>query len=314
MLEVDWESIFAQAPSVMGLPELKLRGGRWNGPYYLTGAECQRQDKMVVMRGKRGDGMITVSEQGGETVTILDWLITYAHMDAKTAYRHIKQLATREYVPVEAYKGESKVISLEDFRNAGGGRKKWNNPLYRYLVGCFGKEKVDRAFWLYNVTDGLVERKKRVMGTRFWYVNRTGEILFDKTMFYKPDGHRDKEINPMRQYKVRKGYDKVCFFGEHLLKKGRPVMVVESEKSAIICSLAFPDYQWVACGGLKCLKRLGNLEGFNVWLVPDVDGAKEWSQYGKVWPWWEKCGRHVKEKSDLADMVMLKYGNQAKEK
>lgn len=44
-----------------------------------------------------------------------------------------------------------------------------------------------------------------------------------------------------------------CLFGEHLLKKypNKTVALVESEKTAIICSALMPDYIWLATGGKK---------------------------------------------------------------
>lgn len=309
--EVDWESIFAQVPDVMGLPGLQLRGQRWTGPYYLTGAESSRRDKMVVMRGRRGDGMITVGEQGGEVRTLVSWLIEYGGLKKSEVYRFLANKEHREYIPVEkGYEGPARTVEFWKYVDAGGRKGRWSNPLFWTLAEIWGKDRVADIFKAYGVTDGLRDRQKGVVGTRFWYINRQNDILFDKTMFYKPDGHRDKELHPMRQYKVDKGYTKICYFGEHLIKDdARPVMVVESEKSAIICALQFPDYHWVACGGLKCLLRLGKIEGRKIWLVPDVDGAEEWGKIGPVWRWWEKCkGGIVGPKWDLADLVMYKHG------
>lgn len=307
---VDWDSIFAQVPEVMGLPGLRLKGSRWIGPYYLSGAESSRADKMVVMRGRRGDGMITVGEQGGEVRTLVSWLIEYRGVDRKDVYRFLEGREHCEPLSVaKVYGGPARTVERWRYIEAGGGGGKWCNPLFWTLAEIWGADRVAGVFRAYGVTDGLRSRRKDVVGTRFWYINRHGEILFDKTMFYRPDGHRDKDLHPMRQYKVDAGYTKTCFFGEHLIgDDNRPVMVVESEKSAIICALEFPDYHWVACGGLKCLLRLDKIEGRKVWLVPDMDGAEEWSRAGKVWRWWEKCGRVVGEKWDLADVVMYKYG------
>jgi hypothetical protein len=50
---------------------------------------------------------------------------------------------------------------------------------------------------------------------------------------------------------------------------------------------------------------LKNLDGYDVWLVPDVDAAEEWSKVGKVWKWWQKCGQ-VGEKWDIADYILSK--------
>lgn len=311
MIDVDWDSVYAQIPEVMGLPELQLRYGKWVGPYYMNGSEHpSRRDKMVVMRGRKGDGMVTVSEQGGETITLISWLIQYGRIEAKSVYRHLGNIEHREYVKVvDVYTGPARNVEWWQFGQGGGGSKSWKNPLYLLLSGIYGKERTDAAFLRYNVCDGLKEKRTGIIGTRFWYVNAHGEVLFDKTMFYNPDGHRNHDLHPMRQYKVRDGYSKLCLFGENALIQGRPVIVVESEKSAIIASLQFPDYNFVACGGLKCLSRLKMPQGYDIWLCPDRDGVEDWAKTGyKIWRWWEKCGKHVGPKSDIADVILAKYG------
>lgn len=70
-----------------------------------------------------------------------------------------------------------------------------------------------------------------------------------------------------------------CLFGEHLLTKHpqQPVAVVESEKTAVICSAFIPDYVWVATGGKSQLnERMNVLKGRKVLVFPDSDGYEEW--------------------------------------
>jgi len=51
------------------------------------------------------------------------------------------------------------------------------------------------------------------------------------------------------------------------------VAVVESEKTALICSVLFPSAVWLSCGGLQMLKAelLAPLAGYKVILFPDTD-------------------------------------------
>lgn len=70
-----------------------------------------------------------------------------------------------------------------------------------------------------------------------------------------------------------------CLFGEHLLAKHpeEPVAVVESEKTAVICSAFIPNYVWVATGGKSQLnERMNVLKGRKVLVFPDSDGYEEW--------------------------------------
>ena len=47
-----------------------------------------------------------------------------------------------------------------------------------------------------------------------------------------------------------------CFFGEHLLLNNKkPVAVVESEKTAVIASICFPEFVWLAVGSKQNLNR-----------------------------------------------------------
>ncbi|WP_394341409.1 DUF6371 domain-containing protein [Salinimicrobium sediminis] len=47
-----------------------------------------------------------------------------------------------------------------------------------------------------------------------------------------------------------------CLFGLHLLNsdKQKAIALVESEKTAVIASIAFPQFIWMATGGLMNLK------------------------------------------------------------
>ena len=72
-----------------------------------------------------------------------------------------------------------------------------------------------------------------------------------------------------------------CLFGEHLLRQYPPknVALVESEKTAVICSSFWPEYIWLATGGKSQLNdRLQVLRGRKVVAFPDVDGYQEWKE------------------------------------
>lgn len=78
---------------------------------------------------------------------------------------------------------------------------------------------------------------------------------------------------------------KPCYFGEHLLhaEPGKPVAIVESEKSAIIASMCRPEFIWLAIGSKQSLKveRLQILAGRRVVLYPDADGFTVWQEVAK---------------------------------
>ncbi|MFR9574790.1 MAG: DUF6371 domain-containing protein [Rikenellaceae bacterium] len=127
----------------------------------------------------------------------------------------------------------------------------------------------------------------------YWQIDRQHRVRTGKVMAYRPDGHRNKDRPPnwvhsimKRQQQISEDYNLVqCLFGEHLLTKypAKVVAVVESEKSAILGSIVFPEYIWVATGGKSQLDRskMRVLEGREVIMFPDVDGYSEWVERAK---------------------------------
>ncbi|MFI5138572.1 MAG: DUF6371 domain-containing protein [Sphingobacteriales bacterium] len=79
-----------------------------------------------------------------------------------------------------------------------------------------------------------------------------------------------------------------CLFGEHLLdesrpyydKTGKPIALVESEKTAIIASVHLPQYIWLATGSMHNLNaaKCQVLKGHKVMLFPDVNAYKIWQR------------------------------------
>lgn len=120
----------------------------------------------------------------------------------------------------------------------------------------------------------------------FWQIDRTGKVRTGKVMQYNPeDGHRIKggqtsavnwihSILKKQRVLAEDWQLSQCLFGEHLLKThpDKVVVLVESEKSAVIGSAIFPDYVWLATGGKSQMReeKLRVLSGRTVLLFPDV--------------------------------------------
>jgi len=79
-----------------------------------------------------------------------------------------------------------------------------------------------------------------------------------------------------------------CLFGEHQLigdsvnyeLQQKVICLVESEKSAIVCSCLFPRFIWMAtcgCGGLNSAK-LRPIRGHHVIVFPDAGSADHWCE------------------------------------
>lgn len=78
----------------------------------------------------------------------------------------------------------------------------------------------------------------------------------------------------------------------------KPIAVVEAEKSAVILSEHFPDYLWLATGGLGEVQpeKFRPLRGRKVILFPDTDpegiAYRRWYEAAEVVQqqlWWEDC-------------------------
>ena len=126
----------------------------------------------------------------------------------------------------------------------------------------------------------------------YWQIDQLGQIHDGKLMWYGPDCHRLKHRNAswvMFMLKQHFGIPQDAyqpshvFFGTHLLsavsarhKKTacpKTVCIVEAEKSAVILSELYPQYIWLAAGGMHELQvsKFLSLRHHRVILFPDTD-------------------------------------------
>ncbi|MCD8313042.1 MAG: DUF6371 domain-containing protein [Bacteroidales bacterium] len=122
----------------------------------------------------------------------------------------------------------------------------------------------------------------------FWQTDADGLVRTGKIMCYDAEtGHRVKEPQACvgwahSELKLPDFHLKQCLYGEHLLKgSDSPVMLVESEKTAIIMSHYVPDYTWLATGGKNgCFngEAVQALKGREVTLVPDLGATRQWEE------------------------------------
>jgi hypothetical protein len=148
----------------------------------------------------------------------------------------------------------------------------------------------------------------------FWQINQHEEIYDGKMMYYCSDCHRDKNHHPNWVSSIishRRGWEKTstrhCFFGLHQLSKcpfgytdavkiidekyeplckmgKRAIAIVEAEKTAVIMSEIYPQYLWLAAGGLGEVQaeKFRPLRGHKLVLFPDTDpqgiAFKRWNE------------------------------------
>lgn len=161
------------------------------------------------------------------------------------------------------------------------------NNFIQFLNRVFNPHLVDGA-----IKEYFVGTSKHWSGsTVFWQIDRFGKVRCGKIMLYNPtDGKRVKKpfshitwvhtVMHLTDYNLKQ-----CLFGEHLLRKypDRGVAVVESEKTAIIASMWYPDIIFLACGGCQNLsnQRCIPLKERRVVFFPDNGKYEEWREKAK---------------------------------
>ena len=159
------------------------------------------------------------------------------------------------------------------------------NKFIQYLLNNFHDDQVKEAIEKYFI--GTLNRPWNG-STVFWQIDIKGRVRGGKIMSYDSGtGRRVKEpyshLNWYHSVAKSKYPDfniLQCLFGEHLLNdQSKPVAIVESEKTAVICSINFPGHIWLATGGISNLKERNckNLDGRQVILYPDSDAVEDWS-------------------------------------
>ena len=156
------------------------------------------------------------------------------------------------------------------------------NMFVQYLVSLFDRETAEELINTYRIGTS------RHWGgsTVFWQIDIQRNIRTGKVMLYGSDGHRVKQpynyINWVHSLLYESYNLQQCLFGEHLLTgdKRIPVAIVESEKTAIISSVYFPEFIWLAAGAKSNLKpeRCKCLMGRSVTLFPDLGAYDDWKQ------------------------------------
>jgi len=175
-----------------------------------------------------------------------------------------------------------------------------------------------------TVCDAYLIRSTPNEETVFPQIDGCGRLRTGKIISYGSDGHRIKERHAdWLHSRYMKALGKTaqdfhlqqCLFGEHLLPKKPTAQVglVEAEKSAIICSIAFPDVIWLATGGKMNLSpdRCKCLAGREVIIYPDADATQGWTERAKSLTYCRQVkvsdwARNEQQgsKRDLADVIM----------
>lgn len=204
----------------------------------------------------------------------------------------------------------------------------------KWMERAFGSsEQLQRVF------DEYMLGATRDGGVIYWQIDFHGKVRAGKVMHYWANGHRVADEEDFAKYRGVKLevhspkptyylHSKMmhsgqlpkdwtlsqCLFGEHLLakRKDNVVCLVESEKSAIVCSIFYPQYVWLATCGSKGLNatKLENLKGRRVVVFPDSGELEEWR---KIMSQTEGINYSICDRledyppnTDITDLIFLK--------
>lgn len=202
----------------------------------------------------------------------------YCHSCGKTFRPEIEPSITAAFPwEVNRKQGQPTFIQSQIFRRTLVGYDR--NFFAQFLKNRFGSKRAAKVIGDYFVGT------TRDSSTVFWQIDSSGHIRTGNIIKFDPlTGKRHKGIVPKWAHvelRLRDFRLKQCLFGEHLLRENKmTVVVVESQKTACIGSIYFPQALWLACGGKDGLtiEKLQTLRGRKVVLFPDLDGFDLWTR------------------------------------
>lgn len=177
------------------------------------------------------------------------------------------------------------------------------NSFIQPLLRLFKVEQIEYAISEYYIGTkraNFKDENESCLPCVFWFIDyhsniRAGQVkLFDRdchtAKYYNEEGKKKyyqtwihSLIKKHFRYQLKdipewlenyiEGEKVTCLYGEHLLSKypDKPVALVEAPKTAIIASICYPRYIWLATASLTYLtrKRCKVLKGRRVVLFPD---------------------------------------------
>lgn len=160
------------------------------------------------------------------------------------------------------------------------------NYFVLFLKSVFRSDLVDDAVIKYNIGTS----KHWPGSTIFWQLDELSNVRTGKVMLYdQVTGKRVKKpfdhitwvhaLTKIPDFKLSQ-----VFFGSHLVKPSTKVVaIVESEKTAIIASICFQDFTWLASGSKNGLKveNLTILKNKKIILYPDANGFEQWTNFAQ---------------------------------
>ncbi len=157
-----------------------------------------------------------------------------------------------------------------------------NNNFIKFLIANFGEITTNQLIEKYYIATS----KHWEAATAFYQIDLEMKIRTAKVMLYNAEsGKRQKQpfdhINWLHSLLKLEDFNlSQCLFGEHLLSDNtKTVAIVESEKTAIIASVYFPHFIWLATGGKNNMKPelFKNLQNRKTIFYPDLKCFNLWT-------------------------------------
>ena len=163
------------------------------------------------------------------------------------------------------------------------------NPLTTYLYSHYDEDEVNVTIDKYQVGTSNQFNNSTV----FWQMDNTGNIRSGKIMAYDTatgKRRKNKDGKPLIHWvhsilKKPNYILKQCLYGLHLLNETtKQVAIVESEKTALIMSIEFPQYTWMSTGSLRGFKYeyLAPLKEKDIIAFPDKGGYVQWQKTAEI--------------------------------
>jgi hypothetical protein len=151
-------------------------------------------------------------------------------------------------------------------------------------------------------------------GNTCFLIQNERQVLNVKTLTYTVNGKRDKTKNPYSLKVEPNTQRERCLFGLHKLSTdaNKIVCLVESEKSAVIASAKYPDFDWLATGSASGLTAtlVEPLYNRHIYYLCDADEAGRNNSTIKTLTQakikWELVDLHpeLNDSSDIADYII----------
>lgn len=274
-------------------------GGGWRSQQHTNG-ETDRQHGFV---SYLYDGKVSITDHARGTMGVIDVFCALHNLTFADGVAELKKqigvvtssIAEPPTPPTPANKPQRYYTNQAEVRAECVQTLKISTPLHEWLQTLCteadkGRERAYKqplffAERLQKILHAYVlggNQKNGKQYTCFWYVDSDGVIQARKDVVYTHEGKRNRRD----KYSIVTHNSPICLFGEHFLRDKtkddkEPVIIVESEKTAILCALIWHGYLWLSCGGANYLRRAINrqcLKGRSVYVCADADKVNEWRE------------------------------------